>query len=157
MGSLDEAHSSKRVLSLDYAISGQITQPSTACVHFTDTQFWRKGARKKSRWLTEVRQNGDTDHYQLLKVTKRRIQNLCIVASQEEPRRHEENFRPGVTSLLCNCHGCWTQHCLDRGVTVADGQPGHHCLGAPWLSGLHGSTYSWCSGAWGHPQSANKS
>lgn len=70
------------------------------CVQFCKTflLFWRKRAMKKSSWLREVRQDGDTDPYQLLKATKRHIQHLSTVASQEEPR-HEESLRVGVTSL----------------------------------------------------------
>lgn len=54
---------------------------------FQYTQFWRKGARRKSWWLTQVRQNEDTDHYQLLKVTKRHYPKSLHCC---QPRRTEE-------------------------------------------------------------------
>lgn len=105
------------------------------CAVLQDTRFWRKRAMKKSWWLTEVRQDGDTDHYQLLKATKRHIQNLCIVPRQEEPRRNSE-----LVSLL-SC-GIATGAGPSTIWTEADGQHGHHCLGAPWLYGLQGSSCS---------------
>lgn len=106
------------------------------CAVLQDTRIWRKRAMKKSWWLTEVRQDGDTDHYQLLKATKRHIHNLCIVPRQEEPRKTSEL----VSLLSCGI-------AVDAGPstirTEADGQHGHHCLGAPCLYGLQSTETPW--------------
>lgn len=125
-------HRAARVLSLDYAIGRQITQPSTACVRFTRHPVLKK--RSKEEILMIHRRETEWRHW-LLSAAKGYKEAYPKSLHCCQPRGTEERW--GVTSLLCDCRGCWTQHCLDRGIPVADGQPGDHCLGAVRASREH--------------------
>lgn len=147
-GHLMKHRAAKEFSAWTMLLAGKLPNPAQLVCVLQDTQFWRKGARKKSWWFTDARQNGDTDYYQLLKVTKRHIQNLCIVASQEEPRRDEESLLSCVIAVGAGPSTVWTE--------ASPWQMDSLATTALVLYGRHGSTFPVLR-AWGHPESVNKS